>query len=68
MPRHVVDDLAEDALSGRPVQRLADALTQGWRPEGWLTQAERRVARTYMPNPLTRAVAVEIMQLRASAS
>lgn len=68
MAQSVIDVIAEDARAGRPGQRLADYLTQGWRPEGWLTPTERRVARTYMPNPLTRAVAKEIMRLRASAN
>lgn len=68
MPQRVIDVMAEDAQAGRPGQRLADYLSQGWRPEGWLTPSERRVARTYMTNPLTRAVAKEMMRLRARAN
>jgi hypothetical protein len=68
MPRKVIDVLIEDARQGRPGERLADYLTQGWRPEGWLTPNLRRVARTYMPNPLTRAVAREIIRARKSAN
>jgi hypothetical protein len=68
MPQRVIEVMAEDAQAGRPGQRLADYLTQSWRPEGWLTPNERRVARTYMTNPLTRAVAKEILRLRTRAN
>jgi hypothetical protein len=68
MPQDVMEVLIEDDQSGKPGQWLPHYLSNSWRPEGWLTPAQRRVARTFMANPLAYAIAREIMRLCAVPS